>query len=369
MTDEFPLEKIAKQFQIQGSFVEGAPFGSGHINDTFAITVSKDAHSRRYILQRINHHVFKDPKGLMSNISSVTRHITAKLTAQGADDIERRSLTLIPTQEGLDYHVDSEGYYWRCYIFIEKALTYDTPTGPEQVQEAARAFGQFQNELMDLPSDSLIETIPDFHNTRKRYDTLMAAIENDPHNRAIDVNDEIKFITEHESIVDILIDLNSKGEIPTRTTHNDTKLNNVMIDDQTGEGICVIDLDTVMPGLSLYDFGDCVRSGASTSDEDERDLSKVGVDLDLYKAITTGYLSSTGDLLTAKEVELLPISAQLITLETGIRFLTDYLDGDIYFKTHRDKHNIDRCRVQIERVSAMIKLQDEMSRITTDCSA
>ena len=365
--DDYNLAEIIGCFRIGGSFADGAPYGSGHINDTFAVTMTEDGTRTRYILQRINHNVFNAPKSLMANIAGVTRHISDKLEARGTDQRERRVLTLIPTTDGIDYYVDSSGCYWRCYIFIERATTYDAPKGPEQVYEAARAFGKFQKELMDFPAEKLSETIPDFHNTRKRYDTLMAVIKDDPHNRATMVKNEITFAIGHESIVDTLVDLNASGDIPTRITHNDTKLNNVMIDDNTGEGICVIDLDTVMPGLSLYDFGDCVRSGASTSSEDEKDLSKVSINLDLYEAITSGYLSTAGELLSEKEIELLPFSAKLITFEIGLRFLTDHLEGDVYFKTHRENHNLDRCRVQFERVKAMQRLDSEIKRIVASC--
>ncbi len=357
------LADIISQFQVTGRFLEGAPYGSGHINDTYAVTMTDgDAH-KRYILQRINQTVFKDPKSLMENISRVTTHVAASLRNQGITDTDRRALTLIPSHDRLDYILDTESRYWRCYIFIENAATYDTPESPEQVYEAARAFGLFQQSLMDMSGPALHETIPFFHDTRQRFNRLMVAIEADPHNRAASVKKEIQFVKDHETIVDILLDLNTDGSIPTRVTHNDTKLNNVMIDDTTGEGVCVIDLDTVMPGLSLYDFGDCVRSSASTSAEDETDLSKVGVDLKLFEALTNGYLSTTRDLLCEREIELLPLSAKLITLETGIRFLTDHIDGDLYFKIHRENHNLERGRVQFERVTSMEKLEYEMAEI------
>lgn len=362
--ENIDLKNIAGQFQLNGAFVNASSYGSGHINDTFSVTMSEKVQNRRYILQRINHEVFKDPKSLMTNIARVTRHIGEKLADQNMDDRARRALTLIPTINGEDFYLDNDNGYWRIYIFIEDATTYDTPQNSNQAYEAARAFGLLQNALIDLPAPDLTETIPHFHNTRQRYDKLMSLIETDPHNRANDVKKEIQFIQDHEAIVDTLIKLHKEGEIPNRITHNDTKLNNVMIDNKTGEGVCVLDLDTVMPGLSLYDYGDCVRSAASISKEDERDLSKAGISLELFEAITSGYLSSAGNLLTNTEIELLPLSARLITLEIGIRFLTDHLAGDIYFKTHRSNHNLDRCRVQLELLRSMNNVENKMHKIT-----
>jgi aminoglycoside phosphotransferase (APT) family kinase protein len=317
----------------------------------------------RYILQRINHEVFKQPVRVMSNIERVTRHVRDKLTAAGADDIDRRTLTLIPARQGGTCHVDSAGNHWRVYVFIEKARTYDELDTTEQACEAARAFGRFQAQLVDLTGRPLEETIPGFHDTRARFQALQAAIDADECNRAVGVKAEIEFARQRESIVDTLLDLQRSGRIPTVTTHNDTKLNNVMLDDATGEGICVIDLDTVMPGLSLYDFGDMVRTAMRPCPEDERDLSKVVGRIEMFEAIARGYLSAAGQMLNQAERDHLAFSARLITFEIGLRFLTDYLRGDVYFKTHRAGQNLDRCRVQFTMVQSMEAQMDAMQAV------
>lgn len=339
------LNKIAAQFNIYGDFIEGAPYGSGHINDTYAITISQSGTPVRYILQRINHNVFKQPEIVQSNIGRVTAHLAGKL--EGHPDASRRTLTLIPTHAGSNYHKDADGNYWRMYLFIENCTTYDQIESTEQAYQAARAFGNFLNQLSDIEG-RLEDTIPDFHNTPARFKVLEDAIAADAHNRACNVKPEIEYVLAQRDIVGRLIDLQSQGLIPERVTHNDTKLNNVMLEDETGEGICVIDLDTCMPGLSLYDFGDMVRTAARPTAEDERDLDKVVADIDMFKALARGYIETLGSAMTGTERANMAFSSQLITLEIGIRFLTDYLQGDIYFKTKRDGHNIDRCRTQFK---------------------
>lgn len=357
------LAEVVSRFQMGGRLVDVVPYGSGHIHDTFSVVVSESDRHGRYILQRINQHVLMSPVRLMENIVCVTRHLHDKLAAQAVSDPERRVLSLVPTVEGGNCHRDAEGHYWRGYRFIENATTFDVPEGPDHAYQAARAYGCFQAALMDLPVEQLHETIPDFHDTRKRYDVLVEAIESDRHDRAKAVRDELLFVREREAMVDVLVALNADGILPTRITHNDTKLNNVMIDDATGEGICVIDLDTVMPGLFLYDYGDCIRGAVGMCDEDESDVLTSGIDLGLYKAITEGYLSAVGGVLSPREIELLPLAARLMTLESGMRFLTDYLDGDVYFKTQREHQNLDRCRVQFAHVQAMEDRHDEIKSI------
>lgn len=363
------LQAVCRAFDIAGSYNSGAPYGTGHINDTYAITVARAGQPVRYILQRINHEVFKRPPLVMANIERVTRHIRAKLSPAGSDDIDRRALTLIPTHEGRSFHIDSDGNYWRMYIFIEAAQTYDEMETTDQAFEAAKAFGVFMKQLTDLPGGSLNETIPGFHDTRARFDALQAAIQADVCNRARDVADEIAFAVDRETMVDTLLDLQRTGKLPLVSTHNDTKLNNVMLDDATGEGICVIDLDTVMPGLSLYDFGDMVRTAMRPCPEDETDRAKVTGRIDMFEAITRGYLAAAGDVLNRAELDHLAFSARLITFEIGIRFLTDYLQGDIYFKTHRAGHNIDRTGVQFKMVESMEQQADAMERIVARASA
>jgi Ser/Thr protein kinase RdoA (MazF antagonist) len=321
-----------------------------------------DGREVHYIRQRVNHHIFTDVPGLMDNIGRVTRHQRKKFEEAGATDLDRRVLTLVQTADGEDFHRDAQGNFWRTYVFIEDAVGLDVVETPAQAREAARAFGEFQWQLADLPG-RLVETIPDFHHTRSRFDTFKAAMETDVLGRAADVKAEIQFAMAREEVVDVVIDLMASGAIPDRVTHNDTKLNNVLIDRATGKGMCVIDLDTVMPGSVLYDFGDMVRSTTTTAAEDGRDLSAVEMDIDCFEALVTGYLETASGFLTPKEIDLLPFSGKLITFEIGLRFLTDYLQGDVYFKTHRAGQNIDRCRKQFKMVESMERQMDAMRRI------
>jgi len=346
-------KKIDNAFDIPGTYLGEYPYGNGHINDTFCVIHETNGKEVRYIRQRINKNIFKDVPALMDNIGRVTRQQMKKFLEDGKNDIDRRVLTLVPSKDGKDYVLDAEGQYWRTYIFLEGLLTLETVEKPEHAFQAAKAFGEFQCQLADMDSPRLHETIPDFHHTRARFNTLVKAIGKDEFNRAINVKNEIEFVIQREKIVDVLLNLQAAGELPERITHNDTKLNNVLINAETGEGMCVIDLDTVMPGLALYDFGDMVRTATNTAEEDEQDLSKVEMNIDMFNALKEGYLSIAEEFLVPKEIELLPFSGQLITFEIGIRFLTDYLQNDTYFKIHRDKQNIDRCRKQFKMVKSM----------------
>ncbi len=359
--NNYDLKQIGANFTIHGDFVSSAPYGSGHINDTFSSTYDQGGTQIRYIFQRINHNIFKNPPALMENIKRVTEHQRRKTADM--DEASRRALTLIETNDGGVYHCDQDGNHWRCYIFIEKAKTYDVLETSGQAYQAAKSFGEFQKTLVDLPGERLHETIPHFHDTPKRYENFEAALKTDKYNRAIAAKTEIEFVQARQTMTSKLLDLNAKGEIPERVTHNDTKLNNVMLDDATSEGICVIDLDTVMPGLALYDFGDMVRTGTSPAAEDEKDLSKVKMQMPMFEALLQGYLSSASEFLTPAEIENLPFSGKLITLEIGIRFLTDFLEGDVYFKTHRDGHNLDRCRTQFKLVESIEDQEDAMMEL------
>lgn len=363
-----PVQTIHRGFQIYGSYLESRPYGGGHINDTFVAAFSQSGSRVRYIFQRINHRIFKNPVALMENISRVTAEAQRRLTADGVPDASRRALTVIPAMDGKPYYVDSEGNTWRCYLFIEGARTYDIIQNERQAYEAARAFGEFQNLVAELPGDRLHETIPNFHNTRTRFDRLGEVVSGDPQGRLKEVGPEWEFIQEREAMVDVLLDLTAKGQIPERVTHNDTKLNNVMIDDATETGICVIDLDTVMPGLALYDFGDLVRTATSPAAEDETDLSKVRMQMPMFQALARGYLSSAGRFLNDAEKAHLGFSGKLIALEIGIRFLTDYLEGDVYFKTKRPDHNLDRCRTQLALVRSIEEQEDAMSALVEGLS-
>jgi Ser/Thr protein kinase RdoA (MazF antagonist) len=362
MSKAVHVREVLRQFQIDGEFVEAQPWGSGHINDTYRVALQNGAEPTFHILQRINRGVFKNPDALMQNIQRVSAHLYAQVA--GKPDSERRVLRLIPTRDGNSWHVDEEGDFWRAYFYIRGAHTYDAVESVEQAYQAARAFGRFQDLLANLPSPRLHDTIPNFHHTPKRFEALLAAISADVAGRALLAQPEIEFALAHESIVDVLL----KAGLPERVTHNDTKFNNVMLDDVTGEGICVIDLDTVMPGLALYDFGDMVRTTTSPAAEDERDLSKVAMQFPMFEALARGYLSSAGAFLTREERKLLAFSGKLITLEIGLRFLTDYLTGDTYFKVHREGHNLDRCRTQFKLVESIEKQEDAMQRLVESLS-
>ncbi len=356
------VTEVASRFDLPGVFRSAEPHGTGHINDTYAVTQHSEGGPVRYIVQRINHDVFRTPIALMDNVGRVTRHLRQRMSAAGSESIDRRILTLVPTREGGDYHQDDQGNVWRVFVFIEGAQTHDTIKSEAQAYQTARAFGQFQSLLTDLPEPRLHETIPDFHHSRRRFDVFAQAVEEDPLGRVGLAGPEIEFAFRHEPMVDVLLGLHGAGEIPERVTHNDTKLNNVMIDDTTGEGICVIDLDTVMPGLALYDFGDMVRSATSPVEEDERDLSKVVMRMSMFEALASGYLASLGSVLNQAEKDHLPFSGRLITFECGIRFLTDFLRGDVYFKIHRDGQNLDRARTQFRLVESIIEQEKEMER-------
>ena len=359
----FDIKKIFGHFQIQGGFLQAAPYGSGHINDTFVVTCKGSAENRRYIFQRINHTIFKNPPELVDNIARVTKHIRGKLESCGAEGIDRRVLTLIPADEGKNYYRDDDGNYWRVYLFIEKAKTYDVLENLDQAYEAAKAFGVFQNMLVDLPQPPLFETIPDFHNGLKRFEAFQKALDADVCNRGKEATAEIEFLQANGWIFDIFPKLIKQGELPIRITHNDTKINNVMIDDQTNEGICVIDLDTVMPGLALYDFGDIMRTTLSSAAEDERDLSKVSMEMPRFEAVLKGYLSTAAAFLNNMEKEHLVFSGKIITLVIGARFLTDFLAGDVYFKVHRQGHNLQRCRAQFKLVQSITEQQEKMQKL------
>ena len=352
--------KAARQFEIPGELAAIAPYGSGHINDTFCAVFHEGGAPVRYILQRINTGIFKNPSALMENIERVTAHLAARLA--GEPDLARRVLRLIPARDGRRWTIDAEGGCWRTYRFIEGARTYDAVESTEQAFQAGQAFGRFQQLLADLPAPRLHDTIPDFHHTPKRFAAFERAVAADTVGRAKDARAEIDFAFAHQSMAGVLLD----AGLPERVTHNDTKFNNVMLDDASGEGICVIDLDTVMPGLALYDFGDMVRTTTSPAMEDERDLNKVTMQFPMFEALTRGYLSAAGSFLTKEEKELLVFSGKLITFEIGIRFLTDFLAGDTYFKVHREGHNLDRCRTQFKLVESIEQQEDRMSRLVSE---
>jgi hypothetical protein len=363
MSNKADIRDVAGLFNLPGAFVAAIPYGSGHINDTFRVTMLDRDKDVRYIIQWINHHVFTQPVALMANVDRVTKHLHKKLQAAGVSDTSRRALSLVPARSGANHIVDAGGNTWRCFKAIEGARSYDQIENTKQAFEAARAFGEFQKLLADLPSPRLLDTIPNFHHSRCRFDALRDAIQQDILQRAALAQPEIEFALAREAMVDVLLDAHARGEIPERVTHNDTKLNNVLIDDATGEGVCVIDLDTVMPGLTLYDFGDLCRTATCPTAEDEKDLSKVEMLPEMFEALVRGYLASAGSFLCPAERAQLVFSARLITFEIGIRFLADYLQGDIYFKTHRPGHNLDRARVQFKMVASFEQNEPRMREI------
>jgi hypothetical protein len=357
MSKRHDVAAVACQFQIGGEFFGATPYGSGHINDSYCVIFHQAGVPVRYILQRINHNIFKNPIDLMENIQRVTSHLAAKVS--GEPDRGRIVLTLIPARDEQALHVDADGNHWRAYRFIEKAHTYDAVESTKQAFQAAKAFGRFQKLLVDLPAPRLHDTVKDFHHTPKRFMALEQAIASDVAGRAILARPEIEFAFAHQSITSVLLDAN----LPERITHNDTKFNNVMLDDITGEGICVIDLDTVMPGLALHDFGDMLRTTTSPVKEDEQDLSKVTMQFSMFEALVRGYLTSAGDFLTKVEKLHLVFSGKSMTFEQGIRFLTDYLQGDAYYKVSRAEHNLDRCRVQFKLLESIEQQEERMDRL------
>lgn len=349
--------------EILGAFdlpenLPAQPLTGGHINHTFSV-IAPDGH---WVLQRINRFVFPRPEEIMENILGVTEHVRRYLETHGGD-AERGTLSIRKTADGKGFFVDENGEFWRCTRFIDGALTHETATSHRMLKEAGFAFGQFQKMLADYPADTLHEIIPKFHDTTDRYRQLTEAVANDKAGRKAEVAAELQFAAEHEEKAGLLMNLLHEGKLPLRVTHNDTKMSNVLIDIETDEAVCVIDLDTVMPGLTAFDFGDSIRAGASTGAEDETDLSKVHFDLGLYEAYTEGFLSAAGDALTEEELRTLPDGAILMTFECGIRFLADYLNGDVYFRTSHPQQNLDRARNQFHLVREMEAQREEMEQI------
>jgi hypothetical protein len=359
---ESQLLAISSQFQIYGDLLHAEPCKIGHINETYIAAYNQGGVHVRYVHQKLNTNVFKDPDAVMSNIERVTSHQRRRLAEQGVRDVSRRTLTVIPTRTGQFFLRNGAGECWRTFAFVERARTFEAVESTSQAYEAGKAFGRFQSLLVDLPGPRLAETIPHFHNTRRRFTALQKAIEDDKFNRAKEAAAEIKFALKQEKIVDVILHGLAKGRIPERITHNDTKFNNVMLDVETGKAMCVVDLDTVMPGCVLYDFGDMVRTTTSPTVEDELDLSKVQMGMPMFKALARGYIEAAGAFLTKEERALIAFSGKLITFTIGIRFLTDFLSGDTYFRVHRPHHNLDRCRTQFKLVESIEKQEKAMQK-------
>lgn len=359
------LMQISGQFSVSGDCLEVKPFGNGHINDTYAVTCASEGGVRRYILQKLNSRVFPHPTALMNNFAAVTAYLRPIIKKEGGDP-DRECLKVIPTVQGAAYYVDGEGEVWRMTQLIENTDAYLVAESSAMFEDAGRAFGLFIKRLEGFDAASLIEVIPDFHNTVKRYENLEKAVAADKAGRASGVKDLIDFARARKDKTSVIVSALKEGSIPLRVTHNDTKLNNVLIDTATQKAICVIDLDTVMPGSLLYDFGDAIRVGCSTAEEDEKDLSKVNFDRENFVAFTRGFMRGLGDNLTVNEEKLLPTGAILMTFECGMRFLTDYLEGDVYFKTAYPEHNLVRCRTQFKLVEEMEKSLDFMQKTVDD---
>lgn len=352
------LKNIANQFEIEGEIKELFLFGNGHINETYKVITDKNA----YTLQKINKVVFPDPEAIMENSVGITSFLAKRIESRGGD-VNRETLHFLKALNGKYYVVDENGDYWRSWIFIDNATAHEVVTGPEMLTESGRAFGEFQKELASYPADTLHEVIKDFHNTPARVKQLKDAIENNKSGRKDTCLKEIEFALKREEDAKELTNLLLKGELPLKVTHNDTKMSNILVDDNTNKAVCIIDLDTVMPGLTAYDYGDSLRAGASTAKEDEADLSKVSFDLELFEAYTKGFLSVAKDALTAKELETLPVGAKLMTYEVGIRFLADYINGDVYFRTKYPEHNLVRARNQFKLVEDIENKWDEIMNI------
>lgn len=351
------LLNVVQAFQLPEGEVSIQPFGNGHINHTYLVTIA--GREEQYILQWINQHVFHHPDEVQQNILAVTDHLRKKILEAGGNP-ERETLHVIPARDGKPWHLEGEGNWWRVFTFVKNTFSMDLPETPEVFEKCGRAFGIFQRRLSDFPADQLFETIPNFHNTPWRMACLEEAARKDSERRLSGVKKELEFCLKRAEWVGKLTDGLREGRLPLRVTHNDTKLNNVLLDRETEEALCVVDLDTVMPGLMACDFGEAIRTGACTAAEDERDLSKVDLSLPLVRAFGRGFLGELKGSLSAEEIRSLPWGARLMTLENGMRFLTDYLEGDHYFAIHRPEHNLDRARAQLTLLSRMEEHWEEL---------
>ncbi len=361
------VTELLEAFTFDGELENVTQLHDGHINNTYRFDFrAENGELNRYLVQELNTYVFKDHEGLMNNVMGVTAHMQKKVAENGGD-AKRECLCVYPAKDGKPFYIDTEGRCWRCYNFIYDAHSCQCVDSEETFYNAAKAFGRFQQMLADYPIEGLTETIPNFHNTVSRFADFKKAVADNLSGRAEQVKEEIDFVLAREADCSVLLDLLDAGKLPLRVTHNDTKLNNVMFDNETNEGICVVDLDTVMPGLSLYDFGDSIRFGANTAAEDEKDVSKVSLSLEHFKTYTEGYLSAAGKSLTAEEINQLAFSSKLMTFECGMRFLADFINGDIYFKTAYPEHNLVRCRTQFALVADIEKKMPEMQKIVADC--
>lgn len=358
------IKEAIEEIDFQGTIKAVKPFGGGHINDTFLLEYTlSDGKEIKYILQRINNEIFTNVKELMDNYCNICSHLKEQIKLKGGDE-ERETITVIYTKNGKSYTKDSKGNYWRGILFISNSITMEIVESPVDFYKTGKAFGRFQKQLNSFKVEKLQEIIPNFHNTKVRYDSLLCSVKMDKVNRVRLVQEEIKFIMDREKDTTVLIDMLSKGTLPLRVTHNDAKISNIILDKDTKEGICIVDLDTIMPGVVAYDFGDAIRSGATYATEDEVDLNKVCLELDLYEAFTKGFIEGSEGTFTKSEIESLKWGAKIITLEQGIRFLEDYLNGDEYYKIEYPDQNLNRTRTQLKLVKEIESKWDEIQKIT-----
>lgn len=363
------IKHVLKQFKFEGKFMNVEELTSGNINNTFRLFyATPDGGQKEYILQQINTYAFKKPEEVMSNMARVTAHIEKAVIGAG-ENPDRRVLHLVSTKGGSWMYRDNENRCWRAYNFIDHARAYDRPEKLEHFQECGRAFGEFQKMLFDFPAEELYETIPNFHNTRKRFYDFVAAIAEDKGGRVRFLEEEIDFFFDRRKMMSQVVGMIERDEIPLRVTHNDTKMNNVMIDEESGKALCVIDLDTVMPGSVLYDYGDAVRFGASTAAEDEPDTSKIALDMDLFRAFTKGFISEVKGSLTENEMKMLPLGVKIMTCELAMRFLTDYIDGDLYFKVRSPEHNLIRAHAQMKLLEDVETKYEQMCAVIDELIA
>ena len=369
ITSNTNLIEIIKAYPEFGKYIGYRPITDGHINDTYVIKYeTTNGECLQYLLQRINVNVFKKPIELMENVCGVTSFLREKIEKEGGDPT-RETLTVYPAKDGKNYVMADDGGCWRMYNYVDDTYSINELTSPDDFRSAALSFGNFQNQLADYPIETLHETIPNFHNTPSRFNDFLEALDKNASGRKDAAKPEIDFVLEREKDCSVITDLLNCGDLPLRVTHNDTKLNNVLFDKKTNKGICVVDLDTVMPGSSLYDFGDSIRFGANTAAEDETDLSKVSLSLEYFKAYVEGYLETAGPSLTENEIKYLPFAAKLLTFECGIRFLGDFINGDVYFKVDYPEHNLIRARTQFKLVEDIEAKYNEMVNIVNEAKA
>ena len=358
------IGKIASNFAVDGKFIAYEVYGNGHINETYALTYKSNCGMERYILQKVNKYVFPNMEKLMNNITGICEFLKQKYQSIG-QDATKKCITIVYTLDGKSYYTDLNGDYWRMMRLIEDTESYEIVVDNVAFEKAGHAFGEFISLLKDYPVDTLYEVIPNFHNTVSRFEAFASSVKANKAKRKKTCKKEIQFVYDHKHLAGVIVNLLNNGDIPTRVTHNDTKINNVLMDRDTGDAVCVVDLDTIMPGSLLYDFGDGIRSGCNTGYEDDKNLDNVDFDMDKFESFAKGFITGANGDITKCEKDHMAIASIIITFECGIRFLTDYLNGDVYFKTSYPEHNLVRCRTQFKLVARMLERYDEMRAIVS----